>query len=123
MTMKTIVVMPPPGTFQGVDLYWKERWRRAQHITNEFWSRWRKEFLTSLQTWMKWNETRRNFKVGHPEKNGTVWSVMLKLGNTKSRETLRRPISRLVLLIADNENWISKEVWFPDEGAFGCWEC
>ena len=28
---------------------------------------------------------------------------MLKLGNTKSRETLRRPISRLVLLIADNE--------------------
>ena len=58
-----------------------------------------------------------------PEKNGTVWSVMLKLGNTKSRETLRRPISRLVLLTADNENWISKEVWFPDEGAFGCWEC
>ena len=36
----------------------------VQHITNEFWSRCRKEFLTNLETRMKWNETRRNVKVG-----------------------------------------------------------
>ena len=39
-----------------------------------------------------------------PDKNGMVRSVILKLGNTKSSETLRRPISKLVLLIADNKN-------------------
>ena len=38
------------------------------------------------------------------DENGMVWSVMLKLGNDKSRETLIRPISKLVLLIGDNEN-------------------
>ena len=126
LTMKTSVVMPPPGTFQGADLYCKKRWRCVQHITNEFWSRWGKEFLASLETWMKWNETRRNFKVcdivllkdehsrnqwpmahvvqTEPDKNGMVHSVILKLGNTKSSKTLRRPISKLVLLVADNEN-------------------
>ena len=39
LTMKTSVVMQPPGIFQGADLYCKKRWRRGQHITNEFWSR------------------------------------------------------------------------------------
>ena len=58
-----------------------------------------------------------------PDKNGMSRKVILKLGNTKSSKTLTRPISKWVLLMADNENWISKKVWFPDEGAFGCWEC
>ena len=92
---------------------------------------------------MKWNETRRNFKVGYkaflkdkhsrnqwpmahdvqtePDKNGMAQRVMLKLGNTKSSKTLRRPISNLVLLVSDNENWISKKVGFPDEGALMLW--
>ena len=51
-----------------------------------------------------------------------VWSAMLKLDNTKSSETSRRSIPKLVLLVANNENWISKEVRFPEEEAFGCWE-
>ena len=38
------------------------------------------------------------------DKNGMVQRVMLKLGNTKSSKTLRRPISKLVLLVSDNEN-------------------
>ena len=105
LTMKTSVVMPPPGTFQDADLYCNKRWRRVQYITNELWSRWRKTFLTSLQTGMRWNGTRRNFKVGdivllkdehsrnqwpkayvvqtEPDKNRMVRNVMLKLGNNK----------------------------------------
>ena len=89
---------------------------------------------------MKWNETRRNFKVGYkvflkdklsesmandvqtePDKNGMVKRVMLKLGNTKWSKTLRRPISKPVLLVSDNENWISKKVQFPDEGDLMFW--
>ena len=35
-----------------------------QHNTEEFWYRWRKEFLQSLQTRQKWNDKRRNLKVG-----------------------------------------------------------
>ena len=39
LTMKSKVVMPPPGVFLTPDLYCKKRWRRVQHISNEFWNR------------------------------------------------------------------------------------
>ena len=49
LTMKSKVVMPPPGSFETLDFYRRKRWRRIQHIENEFWSRWWKEFLTSYK--------------------------------------------------------------------------
>ena len=36
LTMKTKVVLPPPGSFQSADLYCRKRWRRVQHLANEF---------------------------------------------------------------------------------------
>ena len=56
LTMKSKVVMPPPGKFSKPDLYCRKRWRRIQHVINEFWSRWRKEFLQSLQERKKWQD-------------------------------------------------------------------
>ena len=63
LTMKSKVVMPPPGDFQRADLYLRKRWRRAQHLANEFWSRWKREFLQSLQSRYKCAPTRRNLQV------------------------------------------------------------
>ena len=39
LTMKSKVVSPPPGKFLKPDVYSKRRWRRIQHIANEFWSK------------------------------------------------------------------------------------
>ena len=64
LTMKAKVVLPPPGEFQKEDLYARKRWRRVQHLANEFWQRWRKEFLTSLQQRQKWTDVQRNFQIG-----------------------------------------------------------
>ena len=64
LTMKSDVIMPPPGVFNRPDLYPCRRWRRVQHIAGEFWSHWRKEFLQSLQARQKWNISKRNFQVG-----------------------------------------------------------
>ena len=99
---------------------------RVQHITNEFCSRWRKEVLNNLQPRTKWNMNVRSFKVGdivlileenlsrnhwpmakiiktEPDKHGIVRSVEIKVGLSKSGETLRRPISKLVLLVPTEE--------------------
>ena len=35
-----------------------------QHLTNEFWSKWKKEVYATLQVQRKLNKTVRNFKVG-----------------------------------------------------------
>ena len=56
LTMKTSVVMPPPGEFSKPDAYSKSRWRLVQHIAGEFWSRWKKEFLQSLQVRQIWKK-------------------------------------------------------------------
>ena len=49
LTMKLKVVLAPPGVFQAADIYCRKHWRRVQHLANELWTRWRKEFLLSLQ--------------------------------------------------------------------------
>ena len=43
LTMKSMVLMPPPGEFQKEDIYCKKQWRCVQRLANEFWSRWKKE--------------------------------------------------------------------------------
>ena len=63
LTMKSKIILPPPGEFQRVDLYSRKRWRRVQYLANEFWSRWRKEFLQNLQPRTKWVRPRRNMRI------------------------------------------------------------
>ena len=63
LTFKPKVVLPPPGKFQRADLYSHKWWRRVQYLANEFWLRWRHEFLQSLQSCNKWMYPRRNLWV------------------------------------------------------------
>ena len=64
LTMKTKVILPPPGVFQRADVYCRKRWRMVQHLANEFWTRWRKEYLMGLQERQKWDTARPNLGVG-----------------------------------------------------------
>ena len=61
---QTRLVLSPPGEFKREDLYCRKRWRRTQHLAQEFWSRWSKEYLQQLQARNKWIRPRRNFQVG-----------------------------------------------------------
>ena len=36
LTMKSKVVMPPPGGFGRADIYCRKHWRRVRHISDEF---------------------------------------------------------------------------------------
>ena len=118
LTMKSRVVLPPPGEFLRDDVYLKKRWRRVQYLVNVFWSRWKKEYIQSLQQRSKWNNVKRNLRVGdvvlikqentarnvwplarivevYPDAKGFVRSVKLRTATT----TLDRPISKLVLIL------------------------
>ena len=63
LTMKSKVVLPPPSSFQRADQYSKKRWRRVQYLANEFWNKWKKEYVQSLQLRQKWTKPRRNIQV------------------------------------------------------------
>ena len=120
LTLKSKVVLPLPGMFQSPDAYSRKRWRRVQHLANEFWCRWRKEFLLSLQQRIKWNHPRRNLSVGdivivkddtlprncwqlarvsktYPSKDGYIRSVQVDLGDAALPADGKRkgPVRRL----------------------------
>ena len=124
LTLKSKAVLPPPGTFTRNDIYCRKRWRVVQHLANEFWCRWRKEYLSGLQTRQKWIKETRNFSVGDvvllkedifsprnrwptarviqafPNEDGLVRSVDLMVARPNGKtSTLKRPITKLVLLL------------------------
>ena len=64
----------------------RRHWRRVQHICNEFWNRWGKEVLLSLESRTKWDIPTRNCKVRdlvilNNEAERNQWS-MAKIGAT-----------------------------------------
>ncbi|KAI7796759.1 hypothetical protein IRJ41_005739 [Triplophysa rosa] len=116
LTMKSSIILPPPGNFVKDDLYLRKRWRKVQYLVNEFWSRWRKEYLLNLQTRQKWHKSRRNTKVNDivilkddtAPRNGHVRTVKLLMSdstlNDKGKRVtkptyLERPIQKIVTLI------------------------
>ena len=64
LTLKTQVVLPPPGNFESLHLYSRKRWRRVQYLANQFWLGWQKEYYTLLQKRQKWTTHQRTMKTG-----------------------------------------------------------
>ena len=56
-------LLAPPGDVTGKDLL-KGQWRQVQALANEFWSRWRNEYLSTLHPRRKWHSTHRNLQPG-----------------------------------------------------------
>ena len=124
LTMKTRIVLPPPGIFQREDMYCRKRWRQVQYLANQFWSRWKKEYLSGLQNRQKWVGEKRNFRINDivlvkdenlprnqwplarvvkvfASNDKLVRRVQLLIPTSKSE--LQRPIHKLVLLVAADD--------------------
>ena len=132
-TMKSKVVMLPPGNFGLADAYCRKRWRRTQHIVNEYWARWHKEFIQTLQERKPYRSKRRNFQKGDivllkadynrnnwpfariietfPDKHGIMRTIKLRLGDAVGAEQreLVQPITKIVLLVEGDSPTESKK--------------
>ena len=120
LTMKTSM-LPPPGLFERHDMYLRKRWRRVQHLAGLFWTRWRNEYILTLQPRQKLTRPQRNLQQGdvvilrddssprfkwpiahvlstNPDSKGDVRSVKLKTQTTE----LHRPVHKVVLILAVN---------------------
>lgn len=63
LTMKSMIISPPPGKFVKEDLYLRKRWCQVQLLANNFWARWKEKYLLNLQHRQKWTKDCRNAKV------------------------------------------------------------
>jgi hypothetical protein len=121
LTLKDRIVMPLPGNFVREDLFCRKRWRRVQFLVNDFWHRWQREYLSQLQTRVKWHHTVDNPQVDDivllmeaaprmqwpkgrvihtmPSRDGRSRKSLVKTVDGE----LERPASKLVLLYRPKE--------------------
>ena len=113
----------PPGIFSQDDNYARKRWRHVQYLTDQFWVRWIREYLPTLQERSKWLGKQRNFNEGDvvllvdktaprgqwligrilqtfPDESGCVRSVSVRTKNG----IVKRPIAKLCFLTAASDD-------------------
>ena len=106
-----------PGVFSKEDCYGRRRWAQIQYAADQFWRRWRREYLPAILQRQKWTARQSNFEVGDmvllvddsqprnrwllgringvlPDRHGLVRQVTVK---TLTGQLLR-PISKLALV-------------------------
>ncbi len=121
LNLKTQLHEASPGDFTKEDVYGRKRWRRVQYLADQFWIRWKKEYLQSLQPRRKWCEAKPNVSNGdvvllcdkdspryswplarvlkaHPSKDGKVRKADIMICRDGIRRTYLRPTAQLVLI-------------------------
>ncbi|XP_073714235.1 uncharacterized protein [Misgurnus anguillicaudatus] len=122
LTQKIGAHTVPPGQFDERDLY-KRQWRQVQHLANEFWKRWRSEYICSLQKRRKWTHEKVNMQEGDlvllrdiqvkrqewpiglitktfPSDDGKVRKIEVKTVREGVPKLFLRPISEVILLLS-----------------------
>jgi hypothetical protein len=106
----------PPRLFNQADLSLRSQWKQSQALADQFWNRWRKEYLPTLNQRGKWHKKVEPPKVGdfvfigdgnvprnswpkaiitelHPGKDGQVRTVTVRT----STGTLKRPVAKIMM--------------------------
>ena len=96
-TMKSKLLLPPPGRFQKPDLYVRQKWRRMQYLANQFRLRWRKEYVQSLHRRNKWLSAKRNLKES---------DIVLLSGDNLQRN--QWPLARIETVLCGSDGLVRK---------------
>ena len=111
-----------PGEFTERGMLVRRRWRHSQFLADQFWHRWRKEYVPYLVRRSKWRELQRNVRCGDlvlvvdedvPRGKWRLGRVTAPIASadglvrsaevTTKKGTLVRPIGKLALLEASEQ--------------------
>lgn len=115
-------LLPPPGVFSPNDEIVKKQWRTTQFWIDQFWIRWKKEYLTTLLPRIKNFTSKRNLQIGDVVKIldqkttrgdwpiGRITKILpgddnhVRVVEVKTAfGVFLRPITKLTLIVLNNE--------------------
>ena len=122
LTLKLESDQMPLGNLDIKDLY-RDQWKQVQYLADQFWVRWRREYLPTLQCRRDWHTERDPLKVGDvvllkdedvarnywplariskvfPSKDGRVRKVEVCVVKDNKKVFYTRPIVNLVLMVS-----------------------
>ena len=122
LTQKVDIPLTLPKDIDIKEVY-RNQWKHVHSLAEEFWKRWKKEYLSSLQPRRKWVNSSPNVKVSDivllkdhespqgqwplgivdkvfPGKDGLVRKVQVSIFIDNKRKEYVRPISQIVFLCA-----------------------
>ncbi|XP_032426233.1 uncharacterized protein LOC116724575 [Xiphophorus hellerii] len=122
LTQKTGVPSVPPADPNVKDLC-KQQWRQVQHLAQTFWSKWRRQYLSTLQPRRKWHDTQTNLETGSivllrdqqlkrnewplgiitqvlPSQDNKVRKAEVKVSRQDGTKVFLRPVTELILLLS-----------------------
>ncbi|XP_062573639.1 uncharacterized protein LOC134235517 [Saccostrea cucullata] len=120
-----VLVSPLDIAFDSKDMY-RSQWKRVRHLADVFWSKWKAQYLQSLQERRKWQKEQRNVSVGDvvlmvdkqapriqwplgkvvktfPSEDNKVHKAEIRISRDGKTSTFIRPVSEFVLLIENSE--------------------
>lgn len=131
LTQKTGTPSSPPADFGKAEIL-RQQWKQVQHLAETFWHKWQCEYLNTLQSRTKWQDTRHNLQEGDivlmrdsavkrhywpmamvtkalPSKDSVVRSVEVRSVEVRAirqgtPKVYTRPVSELVLLFSPKHN-------------------
>ncbi|XP_034076932.1 uncharacterized protein LOC117549272 [Gymnodraco acuticeps] len=126
LTQKVGAPPTPPSDFKKGELL-KAEWKRVQSLANTFWTRWRREYLSTLQVRHKWVNKRPNLKQGDvvlmkdaqakrndwptavvtkafPSQDGLVRKVDVRVIKEGKPKVYSRPATEVVLLLSPEDS-------------------
>ncbi|XP_027897195.1 uncharacterized protein LOC114159423 [Xiphophorus couchianus] len=122
LTQKTGVPSVPPEDPNVKDLC-KQQWRQVQHLAQTFWSKWRRQYLSTLQPRRKWHDNQTNLETGSivllrdqqlkrnewplgiitqvlPSQDNKVRKAEVKVSRQDGTKVFLRPVTELILLLS-----------------------
>ncbi|XP_060084986.1 uncharacterized protein LOC132564348 [Ylistrum balloti] len=123
LTQKVKQDVAPFEELQLQDMY-KSQWKQVQVLANQFWKRWRGQYLQNLQSRPKWKQERKNLQEGDvvlltescvsrnqwpvglvekifPSSDSLVRKAAVRVMRDSGPATYFRPVTQLVLLCSE----------------------
>ncbi len=122
MLLTQKVGLPPPVGAFTKDNHFRQKWKWVQSLADQFWYRWRREYLPTLQARRKWQTAQPDVQQGDlvlmrdvqaarnewpmalvsevfKSSDGKVRKIQIRVSKDGSCKTYLRPITEIVLLL------------------------